>query len=281
MKILAIGDFHGKFPEKLRREAEKADLIVSIGDYLPFYLKKIFFKYCYKTNVELWEVVGKRKYKAVTLKDLRKGQEVLRKLNNLSVPILTTIGNYDKTQITDTYDLKYTKKSWKWAKQDFFSKIIKKYKNIRRFDYKYVKSKNLIFIGGYGGSFPGHVKSKNYKRYKKKLDSLFKKFKKENKSKKVIFIFHNMPYNCRLDVIRDKNAQEIVRGKHYGSKLIRRIINKHQPVLGIGGHIHENQGKIKIGKTTVVNTGAACEGKAALIDFDEEKGRVKNIKFIQ
>lgn len=282
MKLLAIGDFHGKFPEKLKRiiEKEKVDLIVSIGDYFPFYLKKVFFKYCYKTDIELWEVVGKRKYKSVTLKGLRKGEGVLKKLNNLQVPVITTIGNYDETQITDTYDLK-KRKIWKWDEQDFFASVIKKYKNIKRFDYEYVKFKNLIFIGGYGSSFPGHVKSKNYKRYKKRLDNLFGKFKKENKNNKVFFIFHNMPYNCRLDVIRDKNAPKIVRGKHYGSKLIRRIINKYQPVLGIGGHMHENQGKQQIGRTLVINTGAACEGKAALIELDEEKGKIKEVRFVK
>jgi predicted phosphodiesterase len=33
MKILAIGDFHGKFPAKLKKEARKVDLILSTGDY--------------------------------------------------------------------------------------------------------------------------------------------------------------------------------------------------------------------------------------------------------
>lgn len=35
MKILAIGDFHGKFPEKLKKRIvkEKADLIISVGDH--------------------------------------------------------------------------------------------------------------------------------------------------------------------------------------------------------------------------------------------------------
>jgi Icc-related predicted phosphoesterase len=280
MKILAIGDFHGKFPEKLRKEAKNVDLVVSVGDYFPFTLKKLFFRYCYKTDSDLWEVIGKRKYKEITLRDLRKGEEVLKKLNDLSVPIITTIGNYDKTHVLDTYDLKKTK-GWKWDEQDFFVSMIKKFKNIKRFDYKYVKFKNLIFIGGYGGSSPGEIKSKNYKKYKNKLENLFKKLKKENKNKKVIFIFHNLPYNCKLDVIRDKNAPEIVKGEHYGSKLIRGIINKYQPILGIGGHMHENQGKCKIGKTLIINTGAACEGKAVLIDFDDEKGKVKNVKFIK
>src|SRR4030043_581613 len=280
MKILAIGDFHGKFPKKLEKETKKCDLVVSIGDYFPFSLKKLFFKYCYKTDMDLWEVVGKRKYKEITLKDLKKGERVLKKLNRLSVPIIITIGNYDKTQVIDTYDLKKIN-SWRWDEQDFFEPILKKYKKIKRFDYKYVKFKNLVFIGAYGSSYPGLVRSKNYKKYKKKLENLFKKFKKENKNNKVIFIFHNMPYNCRLDIIRCKNAPKIIIGKHYGSKLTRSIINKYQPVLGIGGHMHENQGKCKINQTTVINTGAAFEGKAALIDFDEDKGKVRKVEFIK
>ena len=97
----------------------------------------------------------------------------------------------------------------------------------------------------------------------------------------MIFVSHNMPYNCRLDKIRDKNAPASVRGKHYGSKLIRRIIDKHQPVLAIGGHIHENQGKCKIGRTLVVNPGAAVDGRCAIIDFDENKGKVKSVKFVK
>jgi len=280
MKIFAIGDFHGKFPKKLEKEAKKCDLVVSVADYTPFSLKRVFFKHCYKTDVDLWEVVGKRKYKEIILKDLRKGEKVLKKLNNLSVPVITTIGNYDKTQIIDAHDLKKIK-GWKWDEQDFFASMIKKYKNIKRFDYKYVKFKDLIFIGGYGGSYPGEVRSKNYKKYKKKLDNLFKKFKKENKNKKLIFVFHNVPYNTKLDKIKDKNAPKVVKGKHYGSKLIRRIINKYQPILGIGGHMHENQGKDKIKKTLIINTGAAFEGKAVVIDFDEEKGRVKKVQFIK
>lgn len=34
MRILVIGDFHGKFPKKLKKEAKKVDLVVSVGDYL-------------------------------------------------------------------------------------------------------------------------------------------------------------------------------------------------------------------------------------------------------
>jgi hypothetical protein len=33
MKILAIGDFHGKFPEKLRKLAKDVNLILSVRDF--------------------------------------------------------------------------------------------------------------------------------------------------------------------------------------------------------------------------------------------------------
>jgi len=290
VKILALGDFHGKLPVQLIKKikSEKPDLIVSVGDYFPFYYKKLFFKHSYGKDVELWEVIGKKKLRELINKDLKKGEELIKKINNLPMPVISVIGNSDYARAHDCYDIENVKKgkTWKWEAQDFFSRIIRKYSNIKRFDYGFFKFKNLIFIGAYGHSFPGYVKSKSYKKYKIKLDKLFEKFKKENKKGRVIFVFHNMPYNCKLDKIRDKSAPEIVRGKHYGSKLIRRVIDKHQPVLGIGGHLHENQGKCNIfktgkRKTIVVNSGAACEGKAAIIEFDEKKGKVKSIRFIE
>ena len=45
--------------------------------------------------------------------------------------------------------------------------------------------------------------------------------------------------------------------------------------------MHENQGRCKIGKTLVINPGAAQNGKAAIIDFDEKKGEVKRVRFIK
>jgi Icc-related predicted phosphoesterase len=279
MKILVIGDFHGKFPVKLKRLAKGVDLIVSVGDYFPFSYRKLFFKYSYGTDKELWEVVGKRRVKEFILKDLRNGEMILKSLNKIGVPVISVVGNIDYTHLHDTFDERHGRqsKSWAWHDQDFFSKIVKKYKNIRRFDYKSLKIGGLTFVGAYGHTFPGRVKSKAYKKHRSILDRLFGKFRKDD----VIFVSHNMPYDCRLDKIRDKDADAQVRGQHYGSKLIRRIIDKHQPVLAIGGHMHENQGKVKIGKTLVVNPGAAYDGQAAIIDFDVEKGRIKKVEFVK
>jgi len=285
MKILAIGDFHGTFPKKFETliKKEKIDLVVSNGDYFPFHYRKLWFKHCFDTNVELWEVIGKKKYKQLMEKDLKDGEKALKKLNSLPIPIITVHGNIDYTRMNGDIDIiKYQKKygkpkKWTWDDKDFFSPIIKKYKNIKRFEYKFTKFNEYVFIGAYGGTSPGHVKSKPYKKHREILDKLFKKFKKENKKRKVIFVSHNMPYYTKLDKIGMK-AHEKVRGKHYGSKLIRRIINRYQPVLHIGGHIHESRGKQKLGKTLAINSGAAHEGKAAIIELKD--GRKPKVKFI-
>ncbi len=278
MKILAIGDFHGKFPLRLKRLAKEVDLIVSVGDYSPWRFKKIFFKHCYRKDMEIWEVVGKRKYKNGFLKDLKIGETILKFFGSIKTPVVTVVGNYDGHQVNDSYSNYKSKVSWQ--NHDFFNDAIKKYPHIKRIDYRAIRIGEMILIGAYGASSPGEVKSKAYRRYRKKLDSLFKKYRKENKKGKVIFVSHNVPYDTRLDKISDDGAPSIVRGKHYGSKMIRRIIDRYQPVLAIGGHMHENQGKSKLGKTIIINTGAAMDGKCAVIYFDEKIGKVKKVEFI-
>jgi len=278
MKILVIGDFHGKFSEKLRKlvKREKIDLVVSVGDFFPFSYRELFFKHSYEKDVEVWDVVGKKKLQEVIKKDLKKGEEVLKKLDKIGVPVFTVIGNLDYASVNDSYDEKAS--DWKWVEQDFFSKIVKKYKNIHRFDYKSLKFEDFVFIGAYGHTFPGKVKSKNYKKYRIILDKLFKKFSKENKQKKVIFVSHNMPYDCKLDKIKSDQAERNLRGKHYGSKMVKRIINRYKPVLHFGGHFHENQGKDKIGKTVVVNPGAALDNKSAVVEISEKGIRTRFIR---
>lgn len=77
MRILVVGDFHGKFPTKIKQQAKKVDLVISLGDFPPWSLKKDFFKYCYSKEIELWEVVGKTKYKKSTISDFQKGKKII------------------------------------------------------------------------------------------------------------------------------------------------------------------------------------------------------------
>ena len=295
MKLLAIGDFHGKFPKKFERliKKEKIDLVISLGDYPPFYYRKLWFKHCYGKDKELWEFIGKKKYRELIMEDMRRAERALRALNKLPIPVFTVLGNIDYPSSDDVGDYDEKRKSTmpNWDRKDILSKRLKKYKNIKRFDYSYAKFEDYVFIGMRGHSIPGHVKSKAYKKHRIKLEKLFKKFRKESRKGKVIFVSHNIAHNTKLDMISIKTLKTALKGfygrkirkkklkRHYGSKMARRIINSYQPLLHIGGHIHEAWGKDKIGKTILINPGAAHEGKAAVIEINN--GNVGKIKFVK
>jgi len=285
MKILAIGDYHGTFPSKFKNiiKKEKIDLIVSIGDYLPFHYRKLWFKHCYGKDVELWEIIGKKKYRKLVLEDVRKGEVPIKKLNQIGIPVYTVLGNVDYPSADDVMDEKESrnKSMPNYNQKDSFLKKLKNYKNIHRFDYSYLKFGNYVFIGMRGHSNPGRVKSKAFKKHKKILEKLFKKFKKENKERRVIFVSHNILYNTKLDKITSKDAHTKAKGKHFGSKLARRIVDQYKPLLHFGGHIHESYGKQKVGKSVCINVGAAHEGKAAIIELDDKKGKINKIKLIR
>ena len=288
MRVLAIGDFHGTFSKKFEKliKDEKIDLVVSVGDYAPFHYRKLWFKHCYGKSVELWQVIGKKKYRALVLEDLRRAENVLKKLNKLPIPVYTVLGNVDWPSTDDSMDLprKVVKSMPNWDSHDNFAKRLVKYKNIKRFDYRHLKFQDFIFIGMRGHSAPGDVKSKAFQKHLKKLQSLFSKFRSE----KVIFVSHNMAYNTSLDMISMKNFRSAMKGyyskklkkikRHYGSKMARIMVVRNQPILHIGGHMHEAWGKDKIGKTICLNPGAAHDGQAAIIEISGKSVKVKFIK---
>lgn len=287
MKILVIGDFHGEFPRKFKDliKKKKIDLVLSNGDYLPFHYRKLWFEHCYGTENFLWEVIGKEKYKRLVEKDLRIGERAIKALNNCGIPVITVLGNIDYPLGDDVSDRETSKKSkrkqnWNYAKKEYLKvvNLLKKYKNIKRIDYSSSRFGDFVFVGARGHSAPGDVKSKGYKKHRAILEKLFRKFRKENKERRVIFLTHNVPYNMKLDLIK----HGIQKGKHFGSKMFRRVIDKHQPILHIGGHIHESRGKQKLGNTLCINPGAVHEGKGAIVELEivKGKGRIKNVRFI-
>lgn len=81
------------------------------------------------------------------------------------------------------------------------------------------------------------------------------------KSKKKIVVSHVPPKGTK---------DRIFSGQHIGSDFLRDMINQSQPDLVIAGHVHEDAGVYTLGKTTVINTGAFCEGYGAIIDLDRE-----------
>jgi len=71
-----------------------------------------------------------------------------------------------------------------------------------------------------------------------------------------ILICHQPPYGI-LDRVTFPGAPKHWRGKHAGSKVILKYIQKYQPKYVFCGHIHEGKGKKKIGKTEIYNLGVA------------------------
>ena len=76
--------------------------------------------------------------------------------------------------------------------------------------------------------------------------------------------FHAPPYDSRLDTapklkedfqIHTQMGQPIL--LPVGSKSVRAYIEKHQPLLGLHGHVHESDGMARIGRTLCINPGSA------------------------
>jgi Icc-related predicted phosphoesterase len=99
--------------------------------------------------------------------------------------------------------------------------------------------------------------------------------------KTCVFCIHVPPYDSQLDIapLTDKNLKVVTKGGHpqmvpVGSKAVRKIIEKYQPLLGLHGHIHESPGFVHIGKTECLNPGSEYgEGvfKGYLVEIEGDK----------
>ena len=93
-----------------------------------------------------------------------------------------------------------------------------------------------------------------------RLDALAAQVRDPRRS---VFMIHVPPHDSGLDTapILDENlrptisAGDVLRGP-VGSTAVRRVIEKHQPLLAVHGHIHESGGERTIGKTICLNPGS-------------------------
>jgi len=106
--------------------------------------------------------------------------------------------------------------------------------------------------------------------------------------KNCIFNLHCPPYNSMIDTAPelDPSLKPVIRDGQpsfipVGSKAVRQMIEKYQPLLGLHGHIHESKGFFKIGRTICLNPGSEySEGilRSALVVLDSTK--VKGYLFL-
>jgi len=52
-----------------------------------------------------------------------------------------------------------------------------------------------------------------------------------------------------------RNEDSPKNGRHYGSLVVRDAIQTHKPLLNVAGHMHESEGRDRIGDTPCINTG--------------------------
>ena len=76
-----------------------------------------------------------------------------------------------------------------------------------------------------------------------------------------VLVTHVPPYG-----LRDK----VFIGMHGGSKEVRRLVDTYKPQLVLCGHIHEDPGYSKKGKTLVVNCSMGKRGEGALITINKK-----------
>jgi Icc-related predicted phosphoesterase len=97
-----------------------------------------------------------------------------------------------------------------------------------------------------------------------------------------VFNLHVPPKATALDQAPELDAtlKPVVRGGSVvmtaaGSRAVRELIERHQPLVALHGHIHESRGVTKIGRTVCINPGSEYgEGvlHGALLVLDRRKG---------
>ncbi len=103
-----------------------------------------------------------------------------------------------------------------------------------------------------------------------------------------IVLTHVPPYDTKLDKAPklDEKFNVAYSGGYpvmipVGSISVRKLIEEHQPLLGLHGHIHEGKGIDHIGRTTIINSGSEYyKGllSAALVNLEDDK--VKGYMFL-
>ena len=265
MRIFVTPDLHG---EKVEVYSDY-DRIVCIGDYRSSPQRKYIFK-ALRINREEgidinWQdLVGEKKARKLYKKGEKEGIRLLKHLKKLSKPddLLLIPGNWDNTK----EEVTFWAPNYKVNRGDIdHNSLIKKLGGIKDFHKKKVEFKNFIIIG-YGISNTPELPIKHKDEYtKKEYDKIKKKYDKvleqcakhfryaKKKKKPVIFFTHNVPYNTKLDVVRNKDSPGD--GMHLGSYMARELVEKFQPKICLGGHMHEHYGFDKINNTLIVNVG--------------------------
>lgn len=286
IKFLIIGDLHGAMPTLHTKDF---DAILAPGDICGDDIRDYMNKWIRKRtelnkkDIDFDEFCPENVQKRLKKESVKKGRKVLEFLNNINKPVFVVPGNWDHTPYLDGIPRK-NRNEW--------TNVKKGLDNIKDIELKKVNFKGLTLIGHGSTSAPEVLNTevspilfespeeyieymyrvKHFQKVYKKLD----KFMKES-TKPTILLTHNVPYETKLDKVNKPGTY--AHNKHYGSVIAKELIKHYQPILCVGGHIHEGFGKTKIKKTLCINAGFGGNVNT-IISIDEKKGRIINIEFV-
>ena len=280
VKFLIIGDLHGQKPDIHFKDY---DAIIAPGDFCSDGFKKYIFQVM-KENMEnpdlkkqWYDVVGKEEAQKMLDKSIKDGRENLEYLNSLGVPVFAVPGNWDVRVISMPPNDRNI---------EVYNKMVSGLENLKDVHHKIVDFKDFQIIGHgiiSGPEYPQYEEDlnrakkegnleeikKDYEEGKEKVFSLF-----ESANRPVIFLSHNVPFNTRVDMITWEGSPR--KGQHFGSLIAREACGKYQPVICIGGHMHEHHDKDILGKTVVINAGF---GSIVNTLLELEGSDIKGIEF--
>lgn len=254
MKLLIVGDCHGAKPE-VGEKAEEADVILATGDICgdSDEMRNAMFQ-AMDTEKMWYDILGREKAKESVKKSLEEGEKVLEYLDSFNKPVFLVPGNWDWSG---------EEEGWKFLEKNRFQQLIEKFRNIHNINGESFQDSNFCYIGY--GPCPGpevpqyeddkpeekDEREEIIREYEKDLEEIGELF--ERSKNPVIFLSHNVPHDTSLD--RIENPDSPADGRHYGSLLVRELIEEKSPVLSVAGHMHEGFGEEKIGETLAINAG--------------------------
>ena len=265
MRVLVIGDCHGEMPEIPETEY---DAVLAVGDICSGTDEMRNYMFEAIDNDKNWyELMGEESAKKEVEASIEEGHEILERLNSLGVPVYVVPGNWDWT---------FEDGGWEFLEGKGYPEMLSDYSNIQDLNFK-VETLNGVDIIGYGPCAGPEIPQyeddepdseedleemkEEYRENKEKLEKLF-----EQSGNQKILLSHNAPHNTELDMIDNPDSPKD--GHHYGSLIVRELVEAYQPVFNIAGHMHEAEGQEQIEHTLCVNTGIH---NSYIIDLESQK----------
>jgi len=161
---------------------------------------------------------------------------VIQKLLALGSPLFCIPGNHDPYEIIELFD-------------EYNINLHTKTKQLE----------DTRFIGWGGALTPFNTIFEPTENETKEALTLLEK---KTKPGRFVLVTHDPPKNTNVD--------KTTSGSHVGSVVIRKFIEKNQPLLALSAHIHESPGTDKIGNTHIFYPGAVFSGSYGIVHI---KGR--------